>query len=169
MTEENYLDLDLDELDQNIQKRNTARDKVEERMNSLNEKVILTAKERDELRQLNEQLTADKAALEKEKAFLSSFTDATAKFPGAVEYKDAIWEKVQAGYSVEDATLVVTTANKPTEEAPAPKESRPESPAGGSAATVPTAIGEKSISDMTRDEKLAALREIEARGELSNR
>ena len=160
------VDLDLDELDRDINNTN----KVEERIRNLTKREKAALKEKEEAEARAQALEAEKANLEKEKDFLSSFTDVQTKFPGAAEHKDAIWEKVQSGYTVEDAALVVAEANKSEEpEAEEKAPAKPESPAGGSATTVPTAIGEKSIDEMTRDEKLAALKEAEQKGELSTR
>ncbi len=159
MAEDNTgLDLDLEELDKNMEQTN----KVEQRIKDLSNKVKVTSTERDELKALVEERDTQVSDLTAERDFLSSFTDATAKFPGATEHKDAILEKVKAGYSVEDATLVIMEANKPEEEA----ETKPESPAGGSATTSPDSGGAKTADDMTQEEKIAELKDLEARGEL---
>jgi len=156
------LDLDLEDLDKNIERRN----KVEERINKLTSKLGLTEKEKDELAKLNEKLTSENAVISKERDFFASFTDATAKYPGAAEYKDAIKEKVLSGYTVEDAT-VSTLAKEGKLVAPAAIAVKPESPAGGTAITQPQVGGEKPISEMTQEERRAALQEAEAKGDIS--
>lgn len=148
------LDLDLDELDQDIDNRN----KVEERIKTLSSKVKTTSEERDELVKAKDELATANETLTKERDFLSSFTD-----PNAMQHKDAIWGKVKAGYSVEDATLVIMNAQPKEEAAPAEKVAT-QSPAGGSAATIPTGGGPKELADMTQEEKMDALLEIERRG-----
>src|SRR3990167_2382550 len=93
------LDLELDE-QENI-------NKVEKRIKSLSEKVKLTSEERDELKGLNEGLTAEKHTLSKERDFYKGFNQVSAKYPGANEYQDKILEKVNQGYDVEDATISI--------------------------------------------------------------
>lgn len=164
MAEENYenLDLDLESLDQNIERTN----KVEERIKDLSSKVRLTAEERDEkdklLKERDEQLTN----LTKENQFLSSFTDLTAKYPNAHEYRDAIKEKVLSGYDPEDAAVAVLAKEGKLGGTPAPIVP-PESPIGGSATTVTTATGDKPLNELTRDELREALKESIDRGDIT--
>ena len=153
------LDLDLDSLDQNIEKKN----KVEQRIKDLSTKVKLTSEERDELKVLNVALTTERDTITKERDFFASFTDTTAKFPGAAEYKDAIKEKVLAGYSVEDAAAAIL-AREGKLVAPTPEPVKPESPAGGSAITQPQVGGEKELGEMTQEEKREKL--LESPGDL---
>lgn len=156
------LDLDLESLDANIERRN----KVEERITDLSSKVKLTAAERDEKDKLLKEKEAQLVAAQKEVEFFSSFTDTTSKYPNALEYKDAIKEKVLAGYTVEDAAVAVLAKEGKLGVTTAPI-AQPESPVGGSSATVTTASGEKTIREMTREELRAALVEAETRGDLS--
>ena len=147
-------DIDLDKIEEDIEKKN----KVEDRIRDLSNKVKLTAEERDELKAKTEELAAQNEALQKEKEFLSSFNDVTAKFPDAGEFQEQILEKVKAGYTAEDAALSVLNAEGKLIPGEAPK---PENPAGGSADNVPT--GEpKDISQMSQEERLAELQRIEA-------
>ena len=152
MAEENIdnLDLDLETLDQEIERKN----KVEERIKDLSSKVKLTADERDEQVKLNAELSALNTSLTKENQFLSSFTDISAKYPNAHEYRDQIKEKVLAGYDPEDATLAVLGKEGKLGITVAPITV--ENPAGGSA-TVTLASGEKRVGDMTPEELKAAL------------
>lgn len=178
MTDEQDQVLDLEELDRDIEKTQ----KVEKRIRDLSEKVRLTSEERDEQARLLKE--RDQALNEKDKTieFLTSFGDATQKYPDAIGFRDAIKEKVLKGYSVEDATVAVLAqegklsnqspqlkeGEKTIEKAPQEQksESKIENPAGGSAINRPLADGSKSIGEMTRDEKLAALLEAERRGDL---
>ena len=105
------------------------------------------------------------AAATKERDFYASFTQSTAKYPGASEYTDKIKEKVLAGYTVEDATVSVLNSEgklavtAPTVEvAPA---------AGGSAVNHLPDGGQKTLNEMTRDEKRAALMDEEKKGNIS--
>jgi len=151
------LDLDLEALDENIEKKN----KVEERIKDLSSKVKMTSEERDELAKSVEELTEANKSITQERDFLASFTDATAEFPGAVEHKDAILEKVKSGYSVEDAALVIMNANKPEEpDETTEKDVKPDSPAGGSAVSPPATGGAKPLDEMDSAEKLTELKKV---------
>lgn len=135
------------------------RNKVEERVTKLSNKVKTTSEERDAL-------AIEKANLEKERDFYASFTDSTAKYPGAHEYKDAIKEKVMAGYSVEDATVSILAREGKFQNQASPVEKERELVAGGSALNQIPDGGTKSIGEMTRDEKRQALMEADKRGEI---
>jgi hypothetical protein len=154
------LELDLDLEDQNLNNR------AESRIKDLSSKVRDTAKERDEAKEALEAAAAEKAALEKERDFFATFTDTATKFPGASEYKDAIKEKVLAGYSVEDATVAVLNAEgklaPQVERAPEPAPAA----AGGSAPTNLPSSGTKVLGEMTRDEKRAEVEAAIGRGDI---
>lgn len=159
MAEELDLDLDFQE-DQNI-------NKTEERIRNLSSKVKEKAQETATEREARLAAEARAEAAEKTVAFLNDFSNMASKFPNAPEYREAIQEKVLAGYSVEDATVAVLNAEgklMPQEQGPiAPIES----PIGGSASMPPLTTGERSASDMSLDEKRAALMEADQRGELA--
>lgn len=158
-------DIDLDLLDDNITKKN----QIEERFNSLNGKVITTAKERDEANAKLQAETTARASAEKERDFYASFSDSISKYPNASGYRDAIKEKVMGGYSVEDATVAVL-AREGQLQAPTnftPPTPPPQSPAGGSSPSFPTGTGAKPIGDMNREEKRQALHDAEKRGDIS--
>src|SRR3990167_4121655 len=152
--------LDLEQLDNQIEREN----KIEKRIKDLSEKVKLTADERDAEKRRTEEETTKSNNLQKEVEFLNSFGDQLTKYPDASSYRDKIKEKVLKGYSVEDATVsTLASEGKLT-----PKEVRIDNVAGGSAAVnQPVSGGEKSISEMTREEKRNALLEAEKRGEIS--
>jgi hypothetical protein len=65
---------------------------IEKRINKLNEKVILTAKERDDLAKVKEELQLEKETISKERDFYAGFADSVAKYPEASEYKEMIKE-----------------------------------------------------------------------------
>lgn len=157
MPDEN--ELDLEQLDTEIEKEN----KVEKRIKDLSEKVRLTSEERDEQKRLLEEAVSKTAGLEKERDFLNSFGEQLAKYPEASSFKDKIKERVLKGYSVEDAVTAVLVSEG--------KYNPPQAPidnvAGGSAPTLHQAGGEKPINQLTRDEKLAKLLELEAQGIIS--
>lgn len=143
----------IDNEEQNI-------NKTEERITKLSSKVKLTAEERDA-----EKNRADTA--EKERDFFKGFTNVTTKYTNAHEYQDKIWEKVQVGYTVEDATVSVLNAEGklvPTPVAPPPP---PPPAAGGSASVTLPDGGAKSPGQMTQAERRSALIDAEKRGELS--
>jgi len=156
------LDLDLDQVDQDQERAN----KVEKRIKDLSEKVRLTADERDEQKRLLTERDDQLAKANKEIDFFKNFSPLTSKYQAAGEYQDRIKEKVMAGYEVEDATVAVLSKEGKliTSAAPLPPK---ETPAGGSATNIIKAGGEKPLSEMTRDEKRAALLEAEARGDIS--
>ena len=149
------LDLDLEE-DQDQQEVN----KVEKRIKNLSEKVKLTSQERDEFAKDKQQLEQDKANLEKEAGFFKNFNTLVTKYPGSAEFQDRIKEKVMAGYEVEDATVAVLAREGKLGSASETQVSR-ENPAGGSASNTIRGDSEKAITEMTREEKRAALGERE--------
>lgn len=158
------LELDLEQLDANINNQN----KVEKRIKDLSQKVELTSQERDELKRLNEEKDVQLASKEKEIEFLSSFSQVSAKFPGAAEHRDSIKEKVLKGYSVEDATLSVLNAEGKLGAAiPATPPPSAAEVAGGSAVTQMQGATNKSLQEMTREEKRSQLEEAVARGDIS--
>lgn len=152
--------LDLDLGNEEI----TRKDK---RIESLSSKVKETSTERDEAKAKAEAAEAARLAAEKERDFYASFSDTATKFPAASEYKDKIKEKVLAGYSVEDATVAVLNAENKLVPQAAPPPPPPGPAAGGSSDTQLPSSGQKSVSEMTRDEKRAALIEAEKRGDIS--
>lgn len=154
MADEDF-ELDLDNQEVN--------NKVEKRIKDLSEKVKTTAQERDELAKGKADADIARATAEKERDFYSSFADSASTHPEASSYKDAIKEKVLAGYSVEDATVsVLAKEGKLTNYTPIP--TRSENPAGGSATTNLQSDTQKSLSEMTRDEKREALIKAESEG-----
>ena len=155
------LDIDLDQLDENINKTN----RVEQRLKDLSEKVRNTAQERDSLTEATKTLQVERDDALKERDFYAKFSDSTAKYAGAHEFKDKIREKVMAGYDVEDATVAVLAKegklSQPTQVV------EKDTVAGGSSATAMSGGGQKTLSEMTRDEKRAKLVEAEAKGDIS--
>ena len=155
--------LDLEQLDNEIEKES----KVEKRIKDLSEKVRLTAEERDAERKKLEEFTSKSAELQRERDFYASFSDVVSTNPAAKDYKEDILAKVKGGYSVEDATFAVLGKAGKLGVQPQPQPVI-ESPAGGSAAVnQPIAGGQKTVSEMTREEKRNALIEAEKRGDIS--
>lgn len=151
-------EFDLEELDKNIQSENA----VEQRIRTLSGKTKEAYEARDASDKAKAEAEERAVTAEKERDFLASFSDSTAKYPGANEYRDAIKEKVMAGYSVEDATVAVLAHEGKFSPEPAEKES----PLGGSAINQPD-LGGKATGEMTRDEMREALMDAEKRGDLS--
>src|SRR3990167_6323526 len=137
--------------------------KVEKRIKSLSEKVKLTSEERDELKGLNDSLTAEKHSLSKERDFYKGFNQVSAKYPGANEYQDKILEKVNAGYDVEDAAISILA--KEGKFSPTQPKVEEEKAAGGSASTAMKGGEDKTPEKMSQDERRAALLDFEAKGE----
>lgn len=125
-----------------------------ERNQILSEKVKQTAEERDSEKSKRE-------TAEKELEFYKGFSKLSSKYPNASDYEDKIREKVLKGYDMEDAAVaVLNKSGKLT----MPKPER-EVVAGGSATTNPSQ-GLKGFQDMSQAERLQALREAEARGDI---
>ena len=145
------LNLDLDNLEVQAEEKL----KVKNRFEKLSEKVITTSKERDEALSKAQADAEAKVKAEKERDFYKDFSANVSKFPNASAYQDKILEKVNAGYSTEDAMVaVLVKEGKFTSETIQPDRPQVE---GGSATTQMS--GDKSIHDMTTAEKFAALTE----------
>ena len=137
--------------------------KVEKRIKDLSEKVKLTSTERDDLAKAKDESEAKATAALKDVDFYKNFSAVSSKYAGANEYQDKIREKVNSGYTLEDATVsVLNSEGKFVPTAQAPRES----PAGGSAVNTFNSGGEKTVGDMTQAERRAALMEAEKRGDL---
>ncbi len=150
------LDLDLDDNNEDIINRKDKRlNKLSSDVKEANEKLAKEAEEKTKLQ-------AERDNLAKESAFYKGFNQVSTKYPGANEYQDKILEKVNAGYDVEDATISILA--KEGKYTPPVATVERESPAGGSAATAIPGSGQKTLDEMTRDEKRAALMELEAQG-----
>lgn len=140
--------------------------RTETRIKDLSSKVRTTAEERDTANAKAESETQARLAAEKERDFYASFSDSSAKFPGASEYKDKIKEKVLSGYTVEDATVVVLNSAGKLNSTVTPPPPLAQV-AGGSAPIQLPSSEIKSPSEMSRDEKRNALIEAEKRGDIS--
>lgn len=158
MTEEKTQeDLELEATQEAEEKEKI--NKVEKRIKDLSEKVKLTSTERDEQIELVKEKDGLLTASNKERDFFKGFSTLTTKYGAASEYQDQIKEKVMSGYDVEDATISIL-AKEGKLEMPKEEPKKKDSPAGGSA-TNPTKIsGEKSLDEMTRDEKRAELEKM---------
>lgn len=155
MTDELELDLDENNSEEIISRKNKKINKLSDDVREKEEKLAQEAEARKKAEE-----ERDNAS--KERDFFKGFSQVSAKHPNATEYQDKIWEKVKSGYDVEDATISIL-AKEGKYNPPAPVIER-ESAAGGSAATAIAGSGEKSISEMSREEKRAALMELESQG-----
>jgi hypothetical protein len=160
--DENELNLEeLDSVQENVEKKA----KIKNRFEQLSEKLILTTKEKEENIAKVKVAEEAKARAERDLNFYKGFNSNIAKYPQAATYQDQIKERVDKGYDAEEAILAVlakegklTNAEKPA--APPPQVE------GGSAPT--TFPGNKSLKDMTPDEKLQGLMEADKEGVLSS-
>lgn len=160
-------ELNLDELDQ-IQASSENKLKVKNRFQDLSEKVFTASKERDDaIAKANTEAEARQTA-EKEVVFYKDFSVNISKYPNASEYQAQILEKVKGGYSTEDAMIsVLAKEGKLNMGATSdPVQTRNVQAEGGSAQT--TFHGNKSIQDMTAEEKFSALTEADQLGDLIN-
>lgn len=165
MTDEfDNLDLDLDS--ENI-------NRTEQRIKSLSTKVRETASERDAAKEEATKAESLRVTAERERDFYSGLTDVLPKYAAASEHKDEIKEKVLAGYSLEDATVSVLNAHgkltPQVEQVNAPQQQAQPAAAGGSAPTNLPAGGssDKSIGEMTPEERKVAFQEAVARGDIA--
>lgn len=148
--EEFDLDLGLEE-----EVVETPQRKENKRLKDLSEKVKLTSEERDEKEKLLQEEAQKREQAEKDVEFYKGFNTLAAKFPAASEYQDQIREKVLAGYDAEDAAVAILNKEGKLPgmtQAPIIQDS----PAGGSASTA-ISSGEKSVSEMTQEERRAEL------------
>lgn len=155
-------ELDIENLDDEVEKEHI----IDKRIKSLNDKVRVTAEDRDEKDRLLKEKLSENENLVKERDFLNSFGDQIGKHPEAAQFKDQIKERVLKGYSIEDATSAVLVAEGKYNPPQGPPPSI-ENIAGGSAPTLHQAGGEKSVSQLSREEKRAKLMEAEQRGDIS--
>lgn len=139
--------------------------KTELRIKNLSSKVRETSEERDSAKAEAEQAKAAVELATKERDFFKSFSQISEKYPGATEYQDAILEKVNLGYSAEDAALSVLNANGKLQPVTQAVEA-PNAAGGGSAGTVIPNNGEKTIGEMSQAERREALMNPEIQGEL---
>lgn len=157
--------IDLSELDQ-VESSVEQNYKVKERFGKLSEKLTLTAREKDEAEAKVKTEADARLKAEKERDFYRGFSQVSSKYPAATEYQDQILEKVNGGYTLEDAAVSILAkegkfggTNQPV------AEFRPDNPAGGSATTAMSDTGQKSVEEMSREEVRAELMEREKRGE----
>lgn len=152
------LELDLSEDDQQI-----TRDK--KRIENLSSKAKEAYTERDEARAALETAEQGKVIAENRAKFLEEFSEVATKYPEASEYKPQIEERVQKGYSLEDAAVAVLASEgkfSPQQEV-APIT---DSGLGGSAVISNLSGENRPFSEMSREEKRAQLIEADKRGEL---
>lgn len=152
--DENELNLDLGS-DQGEELQ------VKNRFQKLSDKVKTTAKEKEEALAKVKAEEDARLKAEKERDFFRDFSKLSSKYPNATDYQDKILEKVNGGYTAEDATLAILAKEGKLQAPPPPP---PDSPAGGSAATVIT-DSDKDIGQMSKDDKRNVLLELEKKGE----
>lgn len=150
--------VNLETIEQKINNRN----KVEERITDLSEKVRTASQERDAEKAARLKAEEEAKAKDKEVSFYKDFSKAASQFPNAAEFQDEIRTKVMSGYSTEDAIVsVLNSKGKLITKAP-------EKPivAGGSSVTPPVRTAQKELHEMSREEKRAALLEEEKKGNI---
>lgn len=157
MEDEKDLDLDVIEEQEKLETKN--------RIQKLSEKVKTSSMERDEaLAKAREEAEA-RAKLEKERDFFKSFSQISSKHPEAAQFQDQILERVNKGYDPEEAAIAVLAKEGKLGQMPEmPITQSGVQAEGGSAPT--TFSGERQLSDMTPEEKLAALAEADKTGAL---
>lgn len=161
---EDEFELDLDNIESNTEQKL----KVKNRFEKLSEKVILTSKEKDEALAKVKTETEARSNAEKERDFYKDFSANVSKYPNASEFQDKILEKVKGGYSTEDAMVSVLAKEGKlnASSTPTPVSQPTFNAEGGSASTM--FEGTKSLRDMSSEEKLSALSELDKSGDLAN-
>lgn len=150
---------ELDKLQEDINSKNA----VEERFINLNKRAKDAEDAKAQAEKARAESEAKLAQMEKETNFLNSFSDVSAKFPTASEFKDKIKDKVMtSGYSVDDATVAVLHAEGRLTSFPIQQGNV----AGGSAPNQIVQTGNKTVKEMSSDERWATLREAEKRGDI---
>lgn len=158
-------ELNLDELDQ-IETSADNKLKVKNRFQQLaNDKRTLSQEKELEVKARTD-AEAKATLAEKNLEFYKTFSSLSAKHPEATNYQEQILERVNKGYDPEEATLAVLAKEgklgNQTQFQPAPRTPTAE---GGSAITN-VSIENKSVDELSMDEKLTQLREMEKTGEL---
>ncbi len=166
MENENELELNLDELDQ-IDTNAERKLEVKNRYQKLSEKVKTTAQEKEAAEAARKAAEEARTLAEKERDFFKNFSQVSSRYPNAAQFQDLILEKVNKGYDMEDAAIAVLSKEGKLGSEPQPTP-QPESPAGGSAATVIKGdAADKPLDEMSVAEKRSALEELEKKGEIS--
>lgn len=147
------LNLDLDQ-EETLPSKN--------RLEKLSEKVIFTAKERDEANKAKEEESQARLKAEKERDFFRDFSQTSSKYPQATNYQDKILEKVNIGYSVEDATLAILAKEGKLQGQP--QQVPIDDIAGGSAGTTINEKSNKDYFEMSVNEKREVLMDLERQG-----
>lgn len=132
------------------------------RFKEVSQKNIENAKKAEEAEKGKAEAEQKTLAAEKKSGFYKDFSKLSSKYPGASEHLEEIETKVMAGYDPEDATVsVLNKAGKLNVHA------ERDTAAGGSSTTSPGTGKQKTIAEMSRDERRAALVEAEKRGDIS--
>lgn len=160
--EDEKLDLELDTQEEKEKLE------VKNRFQKLSEKVKLTAQEKEAAEAKAKEEAERATSLEKERDFYKEFASNSSKYPQAGEYQDKIWEKVKSGYSTEDA--IVSTLAKEGKFDSSFQAPVIDNVAGGSSANQIVDKADKTLEEMSLEEKRNQLLESEKRGEwdLSN-
>lgn len=151
-------------VDENGEEIITQPDPVEGRIKDLSSKVRTASEERDTARAEKEAAEAKVVDAEKKASFYKDFSKMSAEYKDAPEFSDEIEAKVMSGYSTKDATISVLMDKGKFTPAPPVIERKPVT--GGSATTNISQGSSKHVSEMSREEKRAALMDAETRGEL---
>lgn len=156
-----------DELDLELELDDDKENRIEKRFKNLEAKLKMSDSEKAELQEKLAKAEQERLAVEKEKNFLSSFSDVLAKYPNAHEVRDKIKEKVLSGYDAEDATIaILAKEGKFTPQVQTqPQEQMPV--AGGSASNQIKTGEAKPVSEMTQAERWQAITEAATRGDIS--
>lgn len=153
--ENEELDLNLDEIESDTNKKL----QVKNRFEKLSEKVITVGKEKEVAEAKAKTEEEGRLQAEKERDFYRNFSQVSTKYPNVSEYQDQILERVNKGYDMEDAAVAVLAREGKLSPKPEPKPNV----AGGSASTAVTDT-EKSVDEMTQDERRQALQDLEKQG-----
>lgn len=155
---DNNNDLTLDELDQ-IDAESAQKLQVKDRYAKLSENLTTERKAREEAEAKLKAEAEARANLEREKDFLKTFNQVTAKHPEAVNYQDQIMERVNKGLDAEEATVAVLFKEGKLAPMGSGVTTTAISAEGGSAMT--RVDSDRSMGELTASEKLSALADLE--------
>lgn len=151
-----------DELNLELDNQEEEKLKANNRFQKLSEKVIITAKEKDQAEAKAKAAEEAQLKAEKERDFFRDFSQMSSKYPQATAFQDKILEKVNNGYSTEDAMFAVLGKEGKLDNQPA-SQPMPDNIAGGSASTS-VREGDKEFKDMSQDERRNVLTDLEKEG-----
>lgn len=156
-------DEDLIDLEDNAQ--SPVEDKSDNRLRNLANKVRTVAEERDAALKEKQLQQEEIQKTKREVEFYKGLGAIATQNPAVLEYQEQIMDKVvNNGYSIEDAAVSILVKENKYQPPMSNPQPIVESPAGGTSPNAFRGGGEKSVGDMTQEERRNALLQAEADG-----